>query len=61
MIWLKEMKLKRITTLVTTEVEQIKLTQKQTAIKGLYSGGTLASEAAVLISDALGLGYRNYK
>lgn len=38
------------------EVEQIQLKPEQTAIKGLYSGGTLASEAAVLISDALGLG-----
>lgn len=28
----------------------------QTGIKGFYSGGTLASEAAVLVSDALGLG-----
>lgn len=34
----------------------VSLQDGQTAIKGLYSGGTLASEAAVLISDALGLG-----
>ncbi|RDU35440.1 acyl-CoA synthetase FdrA [Neobacillus piezotolerans] len=38
------------------EVDNIDLKPGQTAIKGLYSGGTLASEAAVLISDALGLG-----
>ncbi|MDQ0175396.1 acyl-CoA synthetase FdrA [Bacillus chungangensis] len=38
------------------EVDNIHLKQEQTAIKGLFSGGTLASEAAVLISDALGLG-----
>ncbi|HLQ72125.1 MAG TPA: acyl-CoA synthetase FdrA [Bacillota bacterium] len=29
----------------------------QTAIKGFYSGGTLASEAAVLLTDALGEGH----
>lgn len=29
----------------------------QTAIKGFYSGGTLASEAAVLMTDALGEGH----
>lgn len=34
----------------------VSLKPEQTAIKGLFSGGTLASEAAVLISDALGLG-----
>ncbi len=33
---------------------KVELSPKQTAIKGLFSGGTLASEAAVLISDALG-------
>ncbi len=38
------------------EVANVNLTANQTAIKGLFSGGTLASEAAVLISDALGLG-----
>lgn len=38
------------------EVDHIELKPEQTAIKGLFSGGTLASEAAVLISDALGLG-----
>ncbi|WP_316571961.1 acyl-CoA synthetase FdrA [Neobacillus sp. YIM B06451] len=38
------------------EVDHIELKPEQNAIKGLYSGGTLASEAAVLISDALGLG-----
>jgi FdrA protein len=32
------------------------LKENQNGIKGLYSGGTLASEAAVLLSDALGLG-----
>lgn len=37
-------------------VENVALKEGQTGIKGLYSGGTLASEAAVLISDALGLG-----
>ncbi len=38
------------------EVKDVQLKQGQTAIKGLYSGGTLASEAAVLLSDGLGLG-----
>ncbi|MBM7601853.1 FdrA protein [Virgibacillus halotolerans] len=38
------------------EAKTINLKPEQTAIKGLYSGGTLASEAAVLISDAMGLG-----
>lgn len=38
------------------EVANVDLKPEQTAIKGLFSGGTLASEAAVLISDALGLG-----
>ncbi|MBY0121242.1 acyl-CoA synthetase FdrA [Bacillus sp. S/N-304-OC-R1] len=37
-------------------VAGVSLTQEQRAIKGLFSGGTMASEAAVLISDALGLG-----
>lgn len=37
-------------------VENVELQPSQTGIKGLFSGGTLASEAAVLISDALGLG-----
>nr|WP_326183187.1 acyl-CoA synthetase FdrA [Virgibacillus halodenitrificans] len=37
-------------------VEGTELQEGQTGIKGLFSGGTLASEAAVLISDALGLG-----
>lgn len=37
-------------------VETSELADGQKTIKGLYSGGTLASEAAVLISDALGLG-----
>lgn len=37
-------------------VAGVSLTPEQTAIKGLFSGGTMASEAAVLISDALGLG-----
>ncbi len=32
------------------------LKENQKGIHGLYSGGTLASEAAVLLSDALGLG-----
>ncbi|MCM3740457.1 acyl-CoA synthetase FdrA [Oceanobacillus luteolus] len=36
--------------------EGASLTDNQNAIKGLYSGGTLASEAAVMLSDALGLG-----
>lgn len=34
----------------------VTVSEGQNTIKGLYSGGTLASEAAVLISDALGLG-----
>ncbi|WP_313800972.1 acyl-CoA synthetase FdrA [Cytobacillus sp.] len=38
------------------EVANIDLKPGQRTIKGLFSGGTLASEAAVLISDALGLG-----
>jgi FdrA protein len=38
------------------KVDYVSLTPEQTAIKGLFSGGTMASEAAVLISDALGLG-----
>lgn len=38
------------------ETGNVNLTPEQTGIKGFYSGGTLASEAAVLISDALGLG-----
>lgn len=37
-------------------VENASLKDGQKTLKGLYSGGTLASEAAVLISDALGLG-----
>ncbi|REB08055.1 acyl-CoA synthetase FdrA [Sporosarcina sp. BI001-red] len=37
-------------------VENSSLKEGQKTLKGLYSGGTLASEAAVLISDALGLG-----
>ncbi|WJY26875.1 acyl-CoA synthetase FdrA [Sporosarcina trichiuri] len=37
-------------------VENKNLKEGQKTLKGLYSGGTLASEAAVLISDALGLG-----
>lgn len=37
-------------------VADVSLTPAQTSIKGLFSGGTMASEAAVLISDALGLG-----
>ncbi len=37
-------------------VKNADLKEGQKTIKGLYSGGTLASEAAVLISDALGLG-----
>ncbi|TQS74903.1 acyl-CoA synthetase FdrA [Ornithinibacillus gellani] len=37
-------------------VEHAELAEGQKTIKGLFSGGTLASEAAVLISDALGLG-----
>lgn len=36
-------------------VENASLKEGQKTLKGLYSGGTLASEAAVLISDALGL------
>ena len=40
----------------TYEVDNVDLKPEQKAIKGLFSGGTLASEAAVLISDALGLG-----
>lgn len=36
--------------------EGAELKPNQNAIKGLYSGGTLASEAAVMLSDALGLG-----
>ncbi|MGP4105888.1 acyl-CoA synthetase FdrA [Virgibacillus sp. L01] len=38
------------------KIEGSELKENQHAIKGLYSGGTLASEAAVLLSDALGLG-----
>lgn len=38
------------------EVANKDLKPGQRTIKGLFSGGTLASEAAVLISDALGLG-----
>ncbi|MED3549876.1 acyl-CoA synthetase FdrA [Cytobacillus praedii] len=38
------------------EVANKDLKPSQRTIKGLFSGGTLASEAAVLISDALGLG-----
>lgn len=38
------------------DVEHIELKPEQKTIKGLFSGGTLASEAAVLLSDALGLG-----
>ncbi|MEH7111601.1 acyl-CoA synthetase FdrA [Neobacillus niacini] len=37
-------------------VPYVSLKQGQTSIKGLFSGGTMASEAAVLISDSLGLG-----
>src|SRR5699024_3098590 len=36
--------------------EGANLKENQKGIHGLYSGGTLASEAAVLLSDALGLG-----
>lgn len=36
--------------------ENTTLKENQKGIHGLYSGGTLASEAAVLLSDALGLG-----
>lgn len=36
--------------------EGAELKENQNGIKGLYSGGTLASEAAVMLSDALGLG-----
>ncbi|SHG85957.1 acyl-CoA synthetase FdrA [Ornithinibacillus halophilus] len=42
-----------------TSVEGVELKPEQTAIKGLYSGGTLAYEAATLISDALNLGKGN--
>ena len=38
------------------DVGHIELKPEQKTIKGLFSGGTLASEAAVLLSDALGLG-----
>lgn len=38
-----------------TEIPQVDLKDSQTSIKGLYSGGSLASEAAMLISDALQL------
>ncbi|KQL21379.1 acyl-CoA synthetase FdrA [Cytobacillus solani] len=38
------------------EAANTDLKPSQRTIKGLFSGGTLASEAAVLISDALGLG-----
>ncbi|MBM4761327.1 acyl-CoA synthetase FdrA [Bacillus sp. B15-48] len=34
----------------------VKLTEKQKYIKGFYSGGTLASEAAMLLKDGLHLG-----
>ncbi|WP_156645236.1 acyl-CoA synthetase FdrA [Lentibacillus sp. JNUCC-1] len=37
-------------------VEGVSLKEGQNAVKGLFSGGTLASETAVLLSDALGLG-----
>ncbi|MDY0393303.1 acyl-CoA synthetase FdrA [Virgibacillus halophilus] len=37
-------------------VDGVELREGQNAIKGLFSGGTLASETAVLVSDALGLG-----
>ncbi|MCG3087801.1 acyl-CoA synthetase FdrA [Sporosarcina cyprini] len=37
-------------------VSNTDLKEGQRTLKGLYSGGTLASEAAILISDALGLG-----
>ncbi|WP_284140868.1 MULTISPECIES: acyl-CoA synthetase FdrA [unclassified Virgibacillus] len=37
------------------DVTDVKLNPEQTTIKGLYSGGTLAYEAATLISDALEL------
>lgn len=36
-------------------VPEVSLKEGQTSIKGLYSGGTLAGEAAMLISEALGL------
>ncbi|WP_217587214.1 acyl-CoA synthetase FdrA [Lentibacillus saliphilus] len=38
------------------DVEGVTLKEGQNAVKGLFSGGTLASETAVLLSDALGLG-----
>ncbi|WP_339266656.1 acyl-CoA synthetase FdrA [Paenibacillus sp. FSL K6-1330] len=41
---------------LNVEVPQTKLAPEQTTIKGLYSGGTLAYEAAVLISKGLELG-----
>lgn len=41
---------------LNVEVPQTKLAPEQTTIKGLYSGGTLAYEAAVLMSKGLELG-----
>lgn len=41
---------------LNTEVPKAELKPEQTTIKGLYSGGTLASEAAVLMSKGLELG-----
>ncbi|WHY99515.1 acyl-CoA synthetase FdrA [Peribacillus simplex] len=39
----------------STSLPAVELKAKQTAIKGLFSGGTLAAEAAKFISEALGL------
>src|SRR5699024_8110240 len=39
------------------DVDRSGMKDSQTAIKGFYSGGTLASEAAVLMTDALGEGH----
>lgn len=41
---------------LNVEIPQTKLAPEQTTIKGLYSGGTLAYEAAVLMSKGLELG-----
>ncbi|MGM0239120.1 MULTISPECIES: acyl-CoA synthetase FdrA [Enterococcus] len=40
----------------TVDVPEIKLTDQQKYIKGYYSGGTLAYEAAMLINESLELG-----
>ncbi|AUM65093.1 acyl-CoA synthetase FdrA [Brevibacillus laterosporus] len=42
--------------MLSTEAPKVELKPEQTAIKGLYSGGTLAYETAILMSKGLELG-----